>query len=79
MKRASGIVISDEERRRDEVGRAVERRRLVDLRLPERLDDAERADERRVLLQPDEVVEERRDHAPHGLREDDEAQRLPVR
>ena len=79
VKRASGIVISDEQRRRDEVRRAVERRRLVDLRLLERLDDAEGADERRVLLQADEVVEERRDHAAHGLREDDEAQRLAVR
>ena len=79
VKRASGIVISDEQRRRDEVRRAVERRGLVDLRLLERLDDAERADERRVLLQPDEVVEERRDHAPHGLGEDDEAQRLAAR
>ncbi len=69
----------DEQRRRDEVRRAVERRGLVDLRLLERLDDAERADERRVLLQPDEVVQERRDHAPHGLREDDEAERLPAR
>ncbi len=79
MKRASGIVISDEQRRRDEVGGAVERRRLVDLRLLERLDDAEHADERRVLLQPDEVVQQRRDHPPHGLGEDDEAQRLAVR
>ena len=33
-------------------------------------------DERGVLLEPDEVVEQRRDHPPHGLREDDEAQRL---
>ena len=69
----------DEQRRRDEIRRAVERRRLVDLRLLERLDDAERADERRVLLQADEVVEERRDHAPHRLGEDDEAQRLAAR
>ena len=58
-----------EQRRRDEVRRAVERRRLVDLGLPERLDDAERADERGVLLEPDEVVQERRDDAAHGLRE----------
>ena len=42
----------------------------VDLRLVERLDRAERADERRVLLQADEVVQERRDHAPHRLRQD---------
>ena len=47
----------------------------VDLRLAERLDDPEQRDQRRVLLQADEVVEKRRDHAPHGLREDDVPQR----
>ena len=49
----------------------------VDLRLLERLDRPEDADERRVLLQPDEVVQERRDHAPHRLREHDEASAWP--
>src|SRR5688500_2587252 len=51
----------------------------LDLRLPERLDGAEERNERRVLLEPDEVVEERRDHAPDGLRNDDEPQRLRAR
>ena len=36
-----------------------------------------RRDERGVLLQADEVVQERRDHAPDRLRDHDEAQRLP--
>ena len=36
-------------------------------------------DERRVLLQPDEVVQQRRDHAPHGLREHDRGERLAAR
>ncbi len=78
VKRASGIVISDEERRGDEVGRAVERRRLVDLRLAKHLDDPEHADERGVLLEPDEVVEQRRDHPPDRLRDHDVAERLEV-
>ncbi len=47
--------------RRGEVRREVERRRGVDLRLPERLDDTDQRDERRVFLQADEVVEQRRD------------------
>ena len=33
-------------------------------------------DERRVLLQPDEVVQQGRDHPPHGLGQDHEAERL---
>ena len=76
MKRASGIVIATKSTAAREVRRVVEGRVRVDLRLLERLDRAERADERRVLLQADEVVQERRDHAPHGLRQDHEAQRL---
>ena len=59
--------------------RVVERRGRVDLRLLERLDRAEEADERRVLLQSDEVVEKRWNHAAHGLGQDDSAERLPVR
>ena len=51
----------------------------LDLGLAERLDDAEKANEGRVLLQADEVVQQRWDDAAHGLREDDEAQGLPVR
>ena len=60
-------------------GRVIERCRDLDLGLPERLDHAEQSDERRVLLEPDEVVEERRDHAAHRLRDHDVAQRLAVR
>ena len=69
VNRASGIVSSDEEQRGCDVRRVVEGCGSVDLRLLERLDGAEDADERGVLLQPDEVVEERRDHPAHGLRE----------
>ena len=36
-------------------------------------------DERGVLLQADEVVQQRRDHAAHGLREHDEPHRLAAR
>ena len=66
----------DEDDRRRDVRRVVEAPGDVDLRLAERLDDAEQRDERRVLLEPDEVVQERRDDAAHGLRDDDEAERL---
>ena len=50
----------------------------LDLRLAEDLDDADERHERRVLLEADEVVEQRRDDAPDRLREDDEAQRLEM-
>ena len=79
VKRASGIVSATNEHRRREVRSEVEGRVRVDLRLVERLDCADRRNERAVLLQPDEVVEERRDHAPHGLRQDHAARRLPAR
>ena len=39
----------------------------LDLRLAEGLDDPEEPDERRVLLQADEVVQERRDHPADRL------------
>ena len=42
-------------------------------------DEAEEADERGVLLQRDEVVQQRREDAPHRLRDHDVAQRLPLR
>ena len=51
----------------------------LDLGLLERLDRAEDADERGVLLEADEVVQERRDHAAHGLRQDDGRERLAPR
>ena len=41
--------------------------------------EPEHRHERRVLLQADEVVQERRDHPAHGLRDDHEAQRLAAR
>ncbi len=43
---------------------------------PEDLDDADERHEHRVLLEADEVVEQRRDHPPDGLRHDDVAERL---
>ena len=69
VKRASGIVSATKISGRREVGRVVEGARDLDLRLPERLDEPEQRDERRVLLQPDEVVQERWDDAAHRLRE----------
>ena len=62
-----------------EVRREVERRCGIDLRLPERFDDTDQRDERRVLLKADEVVQQRRDHAADRLREDHEPHRLPPR
>src|SRR3954452_13504830 len=47
-----------------------------DLRLVEGVDGADDVDQRRVLLQRDEVVEQRRDDAAARLRDDDVAQRL---
>ena len=79
MNRVSGIVIARKSTAATTARREVERRGLVDLRLPEGLDDAEHADERRVLLQADEVVQQRRDHAAHGLRDDHVTERLRVR
>ena len=76
VSRASGIVTMNEDERHVEERREIEGRRLEDLRLAEDLDDAEDRDEDRVLLQPDEVVEERRDDPPDGLRDDDVAERL---
>ena len=66
----------DEQDRRADVRRVVEGRGDVDLRLAECLDHSQQGDERRVLLEPDEVVQERRDHATDRLREHDEAERL---
>ena len=76
VSRASGIVSRMKSIAVHDVRRVVERRGDVDLRLAERLDRADQRDERRVLLQPDEVVQERRDHAADRLRDDHEAQRL---
>ena len=43
------------------------------------LGQPDEADERGVLLQRDEVVEQRREDAADGLRDHDVAQRLPLR
>src|SRR5437764_11637348 len=67
----------DEEDRRHEIRREVERGSDVDLGLVERLERAEEADERRVLLQADEIVQERRDYAPDCLGEDHLTEGLP--
>ena len=69
----------DEHERHRDVGREVEGRGRLDLRRPEDLDHADVRHQHRVLLQADEVVEERRDHPPDGLRDDHVAQRLEPR
>src|SRR5919108_2621151 len=69
----------DEERRGGEVGAVREGRIRVDLRLVEGFDDAERPYEGGVLLQADEVVQQRRDHPADRLRQDHPAQRLEAR
>src|SRR6185436_13876040 len=61
----------DEDQRSGDIGREVEGRRGVDLRLAEGLDRPDERNERRVLLQADEVVQERRDDAPDRLGDDD--------
>ena len=76
VSRASGIVIDQEHERRRDVRGEVERTGLADLRLAEDLDDADERHEDRVLLEPDEVVEQRRDDPPDGLRQHDVAERL---
>ena len=68
----------DEQHRRDHVAAEVAERRRVRLGLLDGLGDADDADDRGVLLQADEVVQERRDHAPDRLRQDHVAHHLPV-
>ncbi len=51
VSRASGIVMSDEQERRDDEARVVEAVRGVDLRRPRRFDDTEHREQRRVLLE----------------------------
>ena len=60
----------DEDQRDRDVRREVERGGLDDLGLAEDLDDPEGRHEHGVLLEADEVVEERRDDPPDGLRHD---------
>ena len=66
----------DEHERDRDVGREVVRRRRLDLGVSEDLDDPDERHEHGVLLEADEVVEQWRDHAPDGLRDDDVAERL---
>ena len=66
----------DEEHGRDREARVVEVVGGVEARLRSRLGEPEDGDERGVLLQADEVVQERRDDAPDRLRQDDEAESL---
>src|SRR5918996_5569034 len=68
-----------EERGRDDEARIVEFRGGVDVRGPRGLDRAQDRHERGVLLEADEVVEQRRDHPADGLGEHDETQGLPAR
>ena len=62
-----------------DVGREVGVLRGLDLRGTDGVDGAEDRDEARVLGQRDQVVQERRDHVAHGLRQHHVPQRLPVR
>src|SRR5450759_45162 len=66
----------DEDERRGHVRRVVELRLLRDLRLAEDLHHPDVRDEDRVLLEADEIIEERRDDAPDRLREDHVPKRL---
>ena len=81
VNRASGIVISTmKTSAADDVGREVEGRGLLDLRPSGSVSTTPRTTTSDgVLLEADEVVEQRRDHPTHGLREDDVAQRLATR
>ena len=80
------VVDDDRERDRDDDvrdrhardRREVEAVRRDDAGPVERVEQADEADERGVLLQADEVVEQRRDDAAHRLRHDDEPHRLGV-
>ena len=74
--RASGIVTTQEDSAVARYGVKLNVAGLSDLRLPEDLDDPDERHERGVLLEADEVVEERRDDPPDGLRQDDVAERL---
>ena len=79
VKRASGIVSATNSTAAATIRRVVERRGRVDLRLLERFDRAEEADERRVLLQSDEVVQERRNRRGARPGAGRRSERLPAR
>ena len=64
-----------EQHRGHGVAGVVEHRAAVDLRRLVGLDRAEHADQRGVLLQADEVVQQRREDVAHRLRQDHEPQR----
>src|SRR5262245_56557216 len=67
----------DVDEREGDVRREVEFGGGDDLRLAEGLRVSEHGDQRGVLLQADEVVQQRRDHAANRLRDHDEPKRLP--
>ena len=68
VNRASGMVNDHEHERHPEERGPVEGRLLLDAGRPEDLDDPDERDEDRVLLEPDEVVEQRGDDPSDGLR-----------
>jgi hypothetical protein len=69
----------DEEDGGDEVRRKVPVLRRELLRERRGLGHADDVDDRGVLLQPDEVVEKRRNHPADGLRDDHVPHRLRIR
>ena len=69
----------DVDQRQGDEGREVEVALLDDRRLLQPLDHAEERDERRILLETDEVVQQGRDHAADRLGDDHVAERLPSR
>ena len=75
---ASGMVSSDEEAGGRDVRREVEVSARVDLSPPKDLDQSDRRHQGGVLLQRDEVVEQRRHHPTQRLREYDMSQRLGI-
>ena len=79
VNRASGMVNDDEHEGDAQERGPVERRLLLDAGRSEDLDDPDERDEDRVLLEPDEVVEERGHDPSDGLGQDDVAHRLGPR
>ena len=79
MNRASGMVTTMNTSATPRYGVKLNVAGCLIWRRPEDLDDADERDQHRVLLEADEVVEQRRDHPPDGLRQDDVAERLEPR
>jgi len=66
----------DEHQGDRDIGREVEARGLLDLGGAKDLHDPDEGDQHGVLLEPDEIVEQGRDHPANGLRHDHVAKRL---